>query len=352
MDSIGIFYAQSWAFSSHAIAMLGTAVWWCVRSIIVSPPQKCNCEADLTGKVAIVTGGTDGVGKVTAKDLAKRNATIILPCRNLEKGQKVAEELRKFTNGGIFVFYAEFTDLSSVGKCASAIIKHFNHIDILVNNAGIGHGIGITKDGNPSLFGINHLASFLLTTRLLPLLRNADSARIIFVTSIAHLWGNIDFFNLNKEDGSSVVSQFNAYAESKLSNVLFAKKLARDERSNNITTYNAHPGWCFTALFRDFPFLLKVCAFPLFYFFLYTPEEGAQTQIHLCVTPNIEKQSGGYFVNCSLTPSCARAHDCDLADKLWDYSEKAVAKHAHGFQAVVEKYHQGQVQAMGERSRA
>lgn len=92
--------------------------------------------------------------------------------------------------------------------------------------------------------------------------------------------------------------------------------------------------------------------FPFFYFFLYTAEEGAQTQIHLCVAPNIEKQSGGYFVNNTLTPSCARAHDSDLADKLWDYSEKAVAKHAQGFQAIVEKYHYEQVQVMHDRSRA
>ncbi|XP_076801463.1 retinol dehydrogenase 12-like isoform X1 [Clavelina lepadiformis] len=321
MDSFSVIL-----MNSSTIFWTGICLWAYIFLVVLAPKPYCKCQTRLDEKVVVITGGSDGVGKVTAIKLANLGAEIILPCRDLKKGEKVANEIFKKTgNKKVKILYLDFRNLRSVKRCSDEIKKITTKIDILVNNAGVGHGVGATKDGLPNIFGVNHLGPFLFTTQLLDLLRRSGSARVVFVSSVAHLWGNIDFGTLHELDGCSVRSQFQAYSRSKLANVLFAKELHRREKNNRITTYVAHPGWTFTALFRDFPFFLKLVAFPFFYLFLYLPEEGAQTQIHLAIARGLEKQSGGYFVSCRPSKSCPNAFDRKLATDLWSYSENVIA---------------------------
>nr|XP_026690134.1 retinol dehydrogenase 11-like [Ciona intestinalis] len=308
------------------VLLVGTLLWSYILLVILAKKPKCDCTARLDGKTVVITGATDGVGKATAFELASRGAEIVIPCRNAEKGRRVAREIADITgNHKIQVVYVDFTNLESVKVCTQILKKSLKKVDILINNAGIGNGVGTTLDGFPLVFGVNHLAPFLFTTELLPLLRKAPTARIVCVSSVTHLWGNINFDELQDLDGGSLPSQFRAYSRSKLANVLFAKQLHRNESQHGISTYIAHPGWTFTAIFRDSPVLAKLLLFPLLYLFLYTPAQGAQTQIHLALAPGIESSSGNYFVSCKPARTGKSAKDIELASNLWSYSEKAVA---------------------------
>ncbi|XP_045190448.2 retinol dehydrogenase 12-like isoform X5 [Mercenaria mercenaria] len=284
---------------------------------------KCTSSTDLSGKVAIVTGANTGIGYFTALDFARRNARVILACRDLVKGQEAVEKIRGQTgNTDNVVIKLDLSLMKSVREFAEQINKQEARLDILVNNAGMA-GLPLTKtdEGFEVMYATNHFGHFLLTNLLLGLLKKSQPSRIVNVSSMAHRWSKgIDFDNLKAEKSYSITD---TYFSSKLANILFTRELARKLEGTGICSYVVHPGIVKTEVFRNFS-AWKKCIKECLKLFLKTAEEGAQTSIYCSVSEDLEGVSGKYYVDCQEAEdqSSDLSKDMGLAKKLWEISEK------------------------------
>lgn len=213
----------------------------------------CRSRVSLNGKTVIITGGNTGIGKETALDLAKRKARVILACRNDDRGQTAAEEIRKASrNKNVEYRHLDLSSLSSVRQFSSDILDEDIPVDILINNAGIMRcPYWKTEDGFEMQFGVNHLGHFLLTNLLLDRIKESPNARIVNVSSIGYkrVPEGINFDDLNSE---IKYSPHKAYCQSKLANVLFTRKLAKRLEGTTVTVNSLHPGVIWTDLGRHF----------------------------------------------------------------------------------------------------
>merc|ERR1712002_525683 len=211
---------------------------------------KVRSTARLDGKTVVITGANTGIGKVTAMDLSKRGAKVVILCRDTEKGETAAAEIRDATKGEVIVHKLDLADLASVRECAEQLGNSLEKIDILINNAGIMACPEMrTQEGFEMQIGTNHFGHFLLTNLLLPLIKRASpGARIVNVSSLAHEQGQIYWDDINFE--KTPYSAIKAYAQSKLANILFTKELARRGEGSGVTVYALHPGVINTALSR------------------------------------------------------------------------------------------------------
>ena len=219
----------------------------------------CRSKARLDGKTVVITGGNTGIGKETAIDLAGRNARVILACRSAEKGEKAAVEVREKSGNDDVVFrQLDLASLTSVRQFAAKVLEEEPRIDILINNAGVmACPHSKTEDGFEMQFGVNHLAHFLLTNLFLDRLKEAPSARIVNVSSLAHVMGSMNFDDLNWEKS---YDRWQAYGQSKLANILFTRSLAKRLEGTNVTVNSLHPGSIATELQRNVEgFHLMVC---------------------------------------------------------------------------------------------
>ncbi|XP_078593080.1 retinol dehydrogenase 13-like [Branchiostoma floridae x Branchiostoma japonicum] len=290
----------------------------------------CRSTARLDGKTVVITGANTGIGKETARDIAKRGARVILACRDLTKAEAAAAEIRQDTgNGNVVVEKLNLASLDSVREFAAKVNAGESRLDILINNAGIMTcPQWKTEDGFEMQFGTNHLGHFLLTNLLLDKLKKSAPSRVVNVSSSAHAGGHIHFDDINLEKSYGPIK---AYCQSKLANVLFTKELDRKLKGTGMTTYSLHPGCIHTELQRNLDdaydwlyFLLK----PLFLVSLHllgkTPQQGAQTTIHCAVSEGLETSSGLYFMDCAPKEPIPEAKDEEVAKKLWELSEKMV----------------------------
>ena len=193
------------------------------------------------GRTAIVTGANSGLGEVTARELARVGAHVILAVRNTEKGEAAAERMTGSQIGQVEVRQLDLQDLSSVRRFAHDI----NKADVLINNAGImAADYALTADGFERHIGTNHLGHFALTNLLLPKLTD----RVVTVSSLLHHIGYISLKDLNWQ--SRPYSRWLAYGQSKLANLLFTSELQRrlDALATSLRALAAHPGWSHTNL--------------------------------------------------------------------------------------------------------
>ncbi|XP_025837099.1 retinol dehydrogenase 13 isoform X3 [Agrilus planipennis] len=294
---------------------------------------KCTSSARLDGKTAIVTGSNTGIGKETVKDFFLRGARVLMLCRNTEKAQEAAEDIKKQCTGktGLGEIVVEELDLSSlksIKTCAEKVKNNEDRINILVNNAGVMMcPLTRTEDGFEMQFGTNHLGHFYLTLLLLPKIIKSAPARIVNVSSLAHNRGQMNFDDLNWEKRN--YSAVGAYGQSKLANILFTKELARRLQEKNlhgVTAYSLHPGVIRTDLGRHLD--QTVCFGSSFLFsksiFLKSPLQGAQTSIYCSVDESLDKETGLYYSDCKKTSPSSRARNIDDAKKLWEESSKLV----------------------------
>jgi NAD(P)-dependent dehydrogenase (short-subunit alcohol dehydrogenase family) len=204
---------------------------------------------DQSGKVAIVTGANSGIGYDTARELAKKNATVIMACRNTEKGQAAAHSVvNEHPQAKVIVKQLDLSDLASVKGFAEDFRSEYNRLDMLINNAGVmAIPYGKTADGFERQFGTNHLGHFALTGLLIDLLLSTEGSRVVTISSTAHLMGSINFDDLN---GEKSYFKWGAYGQSKLANLLFAYELQRRLAAAGSTTISvaAHPGYTATNL--------------------------------------------------------------------------------------------------------
>lgn len=281
--------------------------------------RKCKCNTKLNNKVVVVTGANTGIGFETAKDLAIRGAKVILACRDQRKGTETWDKIIEATgNSNVIYKQLDLAAFKSVRTFAADILETEIALHILINNAGTGKlNNTMTRDDLPVEMQINHFGPFLLTNLLLPLIKSSAPNRIINVSSVMHRFGTIDLEYIHKP-APCKLKHSRVYSNSKLANVLFTLKLSRDLKGTGVTVNSLHPGPVNTDFFRD------QSAFTKFYVrWLYVSAmDGAQTQIHLAVAPELENVTGKYFVDSvEQTPSCA-ARDEKLADKLWELSER------------------------------
>ncbi|MBE0651234.1 MAG: SDR family oxidoreductase [Bacteroidales bacterium] len=261
----------------------------------------------MKAKVILVTGSTDGIGRQTAIDLAKIGHKVIVHGRNQERSLDAAKEIKSRSGSNdIETVVADFTDLESIKAMAQDVKKRFSQLDVLVNNAGVFENKRVMlENGFERTFMVNHLAMFALTLQLLDLIQETPGSRIVNVSSMAQS-GSIDFDNLN---GEKYFDSYNAYAVSKLENVLFTYKMVRILNKKDITVNCLHPGVIKTKLFHAG---WGIGGNSL--------ERGAQTPVFAAVSPEMEKKTGLYLVNEKEMRSSAISYDRKIQDRLWDLS--------------------------------
>jgi len=287
----------------------------------------------LKGKTVIVTGGNSGLGLQSVKAYAEKGATVILACRNFDKGELAKNEiLKSYQQVQIIVMTLNLADLSSVRTFAERFNKEFDRLDILLNNAGIMMPpYQLTKDGLESQQGTNHFGHFALTGLLLDKLKATPGSRVVNVSSMAHKQGKMDFINLLYENGKGY-SPLAAYGRSKLENLLFTFGLQEYFLKNklDIKALAAHPGVSDTNLFSSIggQFLQNLLR-PLFKLFIQPSSMGALPQLRASVDvsvvggeyfgPDGTNEMKGYPV---IVRPNNHALNKDHIRQLWEVSEK------------------------------
>ena len=261
-------------------------------------------------KTMLITGATDGIGKATAQALAMQGHTVILHGRNAARGQAAVDELKKAAGHDRVDFMAaDLSSLREVRQLAAAVQAKYAQLHVLINNAGVFmNERQLTEDGFEMTFAVNHLAPFLLTQQLLPLLRQSAPARIITVSSVAHQRGRINFDDLQSE---RAFNGYRAYAHSKLANVLFTFELAARLAGAGVTANCLHPGVIGTKLLQT-GFGIGGA----------TPAEGARTSVYLASAPEVETVTGAYFDDLRAVHSAPQTHDETTRRRLWEISEQ------------------------------
>ncbi len=282
-------------------------------------------------RVAVVTGANAGIGYVTARELARKGAQVVLACRDPKKATAALEQLRAEVPGArVGVATLDLSDLASVRAFAASFAEDHDRLDLLVNNAGIMRvPEGTTADGFERQIGTNHLGHFALTGLLLPLLRDTPASRVVTVSSIAHKGARLPVDDLMMT-GSGYDPSI-AYGRSKLANLLFAYELDRRLRAAgaDVRSVAAHPGVAATNLFDHLlpGGLVRRIAKPVLGL-LRGSEAGAQSILRAATDPTIE---GGQYVGPrgpgeavgapEVVQSTAESHDEDTARALWAASE-------------------------------
>ena len=273
---------------------------------------------ELSGRVALVTGATNGIGRVTAREFARRGARTLIVARDPGRGEAVVREIRDATGATVEVLVADLSSREDVARLAGEARERTGRLDLLVNNAGaIFAERRVSADGVEMTLALNHLAYFLLTLELLPLLEAAPEARVVNVSSMAHERGAIDFEDLQ---GERRYGMWKAYAQSKLANVLFTRELARRLRGSRIAANALHPGAVASGFGRNHPgFFGRLVAIGAP--FLASPEKGARTTLHVATAPGLRGVTGKYFSACREKLPSRAARDDDTALRLWQISE-------------------------------
>jgi NAD(P)-dependent dehydrogenase (short-subunit alcohol dehydrogenase family) len=272
-------------------------------------------EQTLRNQVILVTGATDGLGKRVARDVAAQGGTVLLHGRSREKGEATLQEIREATGNQKLIYYnADFSSLDAVRQLSGEIQADQERLDVLINNAGVGAGLRQSRrekstDGYELRFAVNYLAPFLLTHRLLPLLRRSAPARIVNVASVGQQ--PIDFDNVMLEDG---YDGLRAYRQSKLALVMFTFDLAEDLRKSGITVNSLHP-----ATLMSTRMVLETDYFggPMS-----TVEEGAHAVEYLATSPDLGGVTGEYFDGKQPARANAQAYDKEARRRLRILSEQ------------------------------
>jgi len=270
-------------------------------------------------KKVLITGGTDGIGKVTALELAKLGAHVIIIGRNPQKTEQTVREIREQSNNERVDFLiADLSEQEQVRRVAAEYRHRYDQLHVLINNAGAFFAKReLTGDGLEKTFALNHLAYFLLTHLLLDLLTKSAPARIINVSSAAHFGGRINFDDLNAEKG---YSGWGAYSNSKLMNVLFTYELARRLQGSGVTVNCLHPGFVATQFGKNNGGLIGLGLSLVQRVGAISPQQGAETTLYLATSPEVEGITGRYFDQKKAVESSKISQDEETARRLWEIS--------------------------------
>jgi NAD(P)-dependent dehydrogenase (short-subunit alcohol dehydrogenase family) len=281
-------------------------------------------EPRMDGKVVLITGGNTGIGKQTAIDLARRGAQVVITSRNPEKGQAALAEIRRASGrDDAACLHLDLASLASVRALAAEFLAHYPRLDVLVLNAGLMLSDRTeTADGFETTFGVNHLGHFALTGLLLARLKQSGPARIVVLASNAHRGakGGLDFEDLQN---SRRYDQWQAYARSKLANLLFTLELAERLAGSGVTVNAVHPGVVATEWgnAEDVRGLFGL-ALRLSRWAMLTPAQGARTSVYVASAPELAGVSGKYFASSREKQPRRAALHRESARRLWEISEQ------------------------------
>jgi len=287
---------------------------------------------DMSGKVVLITGGTTGLGKESARALGAAGATVIITARSEEKGQVAVAQLSELVPQGDFSFEVmELSSLDSVRSFTDRFLATHDRLDVLLANAGImAVPYGKTDDGFELQFGTNHLGHFVLVNRLLPLLKASAPSRIVNLSSAGHFASDILWDDPNFD--STDYSKMEAYGQSKTANILFTVELERRYGDIDVHSWAVHPGMVMTDLARSFtkddfgdlasrakksgmkmPTLVNV-------------DVGASTQVWACARAEALENPGAYLADRAVAQPSDYANDPQAAKRLWELSEQLVGE--------------------------
>lgn len=275
-------------------------------------------------KICVITGATDGIGLVTARELGKQGWMLSLVSRNAQKGERVARELRhECRNEEIYFKQADLSLQRDVRRVARDVAEAYEHIDVLINNAGaIFMQRETTAEGIEKTFALNHLNYFLLTNLLLDRLRAAPRARVVNVASGAHVGAELDFDDLECERAyRAFKGGWRAYQRSKLANIMFSAALARRLEGESVTSNALHPGFVRTRFGKNNGGLISFALAVGMRLSAISVEKGAETPIHLAASDAVAGVSGRYFYQCrEKAPAAPASVEADQ-ERLWEISE-------------------------------
>jgi len=278
----------------------------------------------LQGKTCVMTGATSGIGLAAAVELAARGARLVLVARNPARADDTIRAVHARTpHAAVEIVRGDLARLAEVRDAADAILACCPEIHLLWNNAGIVKlRRELTPDGFEAMFGVNHLAYFVMTSRLLDRLRATPGARIVSTASEAYRFGGaLDFDDLQSERG---FGGFKSYGRSKLCNILWTRELARRLDGSGVTANCFHPGGVATRLGQTDATWTRLVG-KLIGIFMLTPEQGASTGVYLATAQEIADVSGRYFAKSREKKPAAYAQDDAAAKRLWEVSEALVA---------------------------
>ncbi|KAK2575834.1 hypothetical protein KPH14_007209 [Odynerus spinipes] len=283
----------------------------------------CKSKNKMDGKTVIITGCTSGIGKETARNLAKRGAKLIMACRNLDLANKFKDELTKETgNANIHVRKLDLSSLQSVREFARQINQEESRLDVLIHNAGTAEFLKkkVTEDGLEMTMATNQFGPFLLTHLLIDLLKRSKPSRIVVVASELYRLASL---NLDNPNPTTTFPGY-LYYVSKYANVVFTLELARRLEGTGVTANCLHPGMIDSEIWRNvhapFSWPLKL----IVKLFFKTPEQGAQTSIHLAVSDELNGVSGKYFMDCAERGLSRGIQDTATGKKYWEICENIV----------------------------
>ncbi|VDI74389.1 WW domain-containing oxidoreductase [Mytilus galloprovincialis] len=281
---------------------------------------------DLTGKYAIITGASDGIGYETAKSLAFHGATIIMACRNTEKAEKCKSNILKDRpKATIEILHLDLASLRSVKQFAEEYKRRAWPLHMLILNAGVfGLPYVVTENDLEMTFQVNHLSHFYLTKLLYDLLVSSAPSRVVVLSSESHRFPKIHMVEDVTEDSLSLpkdkYSDMNAYNISKLCNNLFSLHLNKLLAGKKVTSNSLHPGSCISTNLQRNWWLYRVVFF-IVRPFTKSKQQGAATTVYCATHPDVEEIGGMYFNNCCPCQPSKESMDEQLAEKLWTVSE-------------------------------
>ncbi|MGI4835290.1 MAG: SDR family NAD(P)-dependent oxidoreductase [Janthinobacterium lividum] len=280
--------------------------------------------ATIQDQFILITGATSGIGKVTARELARQGAHVILLARNADKAEQTRQQLIAETgNQQIDTVLADLSALQQVRDVATQLHEKYPRLDVLINNAGLMFGAKreLSADGNELTLATNHLGPFLLTSLLLDMLQKSPAARIVNVASMAYRFSKPTLDDLQSERDYSAVWE---YGTTKLWNIMFTQELARRLRAHgiaNVTTNCLHPGAVATNYGKQTGGIIGAML-DLGRPFMISPEKGAQTSIFLATDAQAGTSSGGFYDKRKPVAVKSQFNTAANNQRLWELSEQ------------------------------
>jgi NAD(P)-dependent dehydrogenase (short-subunit alcohol dehydrogenase family) len=292
------------------------------------------CIPDLSGRTAVITGASGGIGFETAKILAAHGAAVVLACRDTGKARVAEERIRAAApDAQVRTMTLDLASMTSIREAADWLHANYRHIDVLINNAGAAYSrFSRTEDGFETTLATNHLGPFAFTGLVLDLLIAVPGSRVVAVSSTGHRRGSIHFDDLDLTRGYSYLR---AYDQSKLANLMFTYELNRQlaAAGESAIAVAAHPGLARTGAGRDLPTLMRSMFSPrlrpLTFWLMQSAQVSALSLVRAAVDPDVrggEYYGPGGLFECTGAPvraeSSARSHDVDAQQRLWAVSER------------------------------
>lgn len=277
----------------------------------------------MEGKTVVITGATSGIGFETAMELAGKGARIVGLGRSDAAGERLLNQLNALNNNAVHAFYkVDLSSQDSIRSVAKELNSDLEKIDVLINNAaGVFSKYTESVEGIEMQWATNHIAYFLLSNLVLEKVKASPSGRIVNVSSKAHLRGDINWDNPELKGEYNVTD---AYAQSKLSNVLFTRALARRLEGSGVTANCLHPGLVKTRIGNKHSNPIHGFLWSIITFFGISRKDGAETSVYLASSPEVEGKTGDYYDKCQIAEVHPLANDQDAQERLWKLSETYV----------------------------